>query len=131
MSGARRKVDLPQPVSIPLSKLYTVELFRDVARRVRPNGFMQSEKVEGSRGRALWCIARTLEDRTARPYLIGSLDFTLTSRAPFDPARPARPAPGLFSPAMMRGLFEIPGDLGPWPVEVNRLEDHALLRYYQ
>jgi hypothetical protein len=32
---------------------------------------------------------------------------------------------------MMRGLFEIPGDLGPWPVEVNRLEDHALLRYYQ
>jgi len=98
MSGARRKVDLPQPVSIPLSKLYTVELFRDVARRVRPNGFVQSEKVEGSRGRALRCIARTLEDRTARPYLIGSLGFTLTSRPRSTRRGPLAPHPASFPP---------------------------------
>jgi spermidine synthase len=128
-------IDLPQPVSVSLSKLYTVEFYRDVARQARPRAIIavQSEEVEASRGKALWCIVRTLEAAGlhARPYLTGSLAYTLASHAPLDVGKMDAQKTDTLTAAMMRGLFEIPKDLGPWNVEPNRIEDHALLRYYK
>jgi spermidine synthase len=31
----------------------------------------------------------------------------------------------------MAGLFMMPADLGPVPVEINRLDNQSLVRYYE
>jgi spermidine synthase len=50
---------------------------------------------------------------------------------PFEP--PSRAPSGLrfLDGASMAAMFVIPGDIGPVPVEINRLDNQELVRYYE
>ena len=84
-----------------------------------------------------WCVIRTLEAAgfAVRPYhaavpSFGVWGFALARRGPFD--LPTRLPPGLkfLSAETLPGLFAVPPDLGPVPVEVNRLDNQVLVRYH-
>jgi spermidine synthase len=92
---------------------------------------------------AYWCIARTIEacGFEVKPYhafvpSFGEWGFVLATRRRFD--APAGFTPGnapeglryLDGPTMS-SLFQLPVDLGPLPVEVNRLNNQILVHYYE
>jgi spermidine synthase len=71
-----------------------------------------------------------------RPYhtpvpSFGVWGFALARRAPFEPPAAAPPDARFLNADAMRSMFVLPTDLGPVPVEINRLDNQALVRYYE
>jgi spermidine synthase len=85
-----------------------------------------------------WCIVRTLEAAgfVVRPYQIaipsfGVWGFSLARLEPFDV--PSRAPAGLrfLNDATLSSMFEFSADMQPVEVDVNRLDNQALVRYYE
>ncbi len=135
-------VDFPDPNSFSLGKLYTRRFYQLLRARLAPGGAVAVQATSPLFARAsYWCIVRTMEAAglTVHPYQLavpsfGVWGFTLARAEPF--AIPAH-APVLAKPlrylndAAMAAMFLLPSDLGPVPVEVNRLDNQALVRLYE
>jgi len=85
-----------------------------------------------------WCIVRTLEAAglVVRPYStsvpsFGLWGFALARSSPFE--IPMHPPSGLkfLDDQTLRAMFTLSTDIGPVPVEINRLDNQALVRYYE
>jgi spermidine synthase len=89
-----------------------------------------------------WCILRTMESAgfNVRPYhatvpSFGVWGFALAARG--DVAAPRELAPAIagrtrfLNNESLPALFELPVDLQPRVVEINRLDSQALVRYYE
>ena len=75
---------------------------------------------------------RTLEAAGlhVKPYVATRMGFNLAAARPFDPERIRLGVPTLYlTDSFAKSMFRIPGDLGPMPVEVNRIESHAIVGY--
>ncbi|MGE0706875.1 MAG: polyamine aminopropyltransferase [Planctomycetota bacterium] len=146
-------VDFPDPRNHALVKLYTRGMYRLIHRHLARSGAVaiQSTTPYGPPGagvrrgsRAFWCIARTLEDAgfSVRPYhcfvpSFGEWGYMLATPEPL-PGPPQRLAPGargtwhFLNDQTLPALFAFPEDLAaPDGVEINRLNDQLLLRYYE
>jgi spermidine synthase len=131
-------VDLPDPSNYAVGKLYTTAFYRLLKQHVNPGGMIvvQSTSPLFAR-RAFWSIDRTLREAGLRtwPYHLyvpsfGEWGFVLAGRDDYTP--PTQLPAGLryLTPGTVPYLFEFPGDMGPIPVEANRLDDQVLVRYY-
>jgi len=85
-----------------------------------------------------WCIIRTMEAAgfQVRPYHLsvpsfGEWGFVLARTEAFE--IPARVPVGLrfLNEQSLQAMFLLPADLGPVPVEINRLDNQRLVRYYE
>lgn len=133
-------LDFPDPAGFSVGKLYTTRFYERMLRVLAPDGVVacQATSILDTR-KAFWCIARTMETvglavrayRAYVPSFHGDWGFLLASRRVL--AVPDRVPPGVRSldPATMRGLFDLPPDLGPVDVEPNRLDTQILVRYYE
>jgi spermidine synthase len=131
-------VDFPDPNSFALGKLYTTRFYRLLQQRLTPDAGVDIQCTSPLFARtSYWCIVRTLEAAgfAVRPYHVavpsfGVWGFALARRTPFEP--PAHPPAGLrfLNDSAMAALFVLPADLGPVPVEINRLDNQVLVRYY-
>jgi spermidine synthase len=132
-------VDLPDPSNFSLGKLYTSLFYRMLSRRLSPDGaFVVQSSSPLFAPQSFWCVVRTVEDAgfVASPYHVyvpsfGEWGFVLGTRAGYQ--RPARLPDGLrfLTAQTLEPLFEFPTDMRPVPVEVNRLHNQALVRYYE
>jgi spermidine synthase len=131
--------DFPDPKSFSLGKLYTTRFYDRVLGVLAPDGALavQSSSPLFTR-RAHWCVIRTVESvgLFARPYhacvpSFGEWGYVLASRRSFEP--PARAPHGLrfLDGPTTAAMFVLPRDLAPVEVEVNRLNNQALVRYYE
>jgi spermidine synthase len=131
-------IDFPDPTSYSLGKLYTTAFYRLLAHHLTPRGLVvvQSTSPLFAR-RSYWCIAETLKQAgfEVHPYhayvpSFGEWGFVLGALAPYRP--PAALPAGLrfLNPRTLAQMFDFPGDMSPLPVEVNRLNDQVLVRYY-
>jgi spermidine synthase len=132
-------VDFPDPNSYSLGKLYTRRFYRLLRRRLTPDAAVAVQSTSPLAARAsFWCIVRTLESAgfAVRPYhaavpSFGVWGFCLARAEPFDVPAGELPAGLRFlTPQTLAALFALPPDLGPVPVEVNRLDNQCLVRYY-
>ncbi len=131
-------VDFPDPNSYSLGKLYTTRFYRLLQQRLALDGTVAVQCTSPLFARkSFWCIIRTLEAAgfVVRPYhaavpSFGVWGFALARRTNFE--IPAAIPPGLkfLTPQTVAGMFVLPADLGPLPVEVNRLDNQALVRYH-
>jgi spermidine synthase len=131
--------DFPDPNSFGLGKLYTTRFYRRVLAVLAPDGALAVQCTSPLFARrAYWCIVRTMEEcgLFVRPYhafvpSFGEWGFALASRREFDV--PARALPGLryLDGPTLASLFRLSPDLGPLDVEVNRLNNQVLVRYYE
>lgn len=134
-------IDFPDPHSYSLGKLYTTRFYRLLRARMSADAAVgiQSTSPLTTR-RSYWCIVRTLEASgfVVRPYQAsvpsfgGVWGYALAKKGPFD--APAGPLPsGLryLDAATLRALFVLPPDIGPVEVNVNRLDNQHLVRYYE
>lgn len=133
-------LDFPDPAGFSVGKLYTTRFYERLLDNLAPDGVVACQATSILHTReAFWCIARTQEavGLSVRPYRAfvpsfhGDWGFLLASRRTL--GVPDRLPPGVRSldAATMRALFHLPPDLGPLPVEVNRLDTQRLVRYYE
>src|SRR5882724_5970914 len=132
-------VDFPDPNTFALGKLYTTRFYRLLKGSLTPDAAVSVQCTSPLFARnSYWCIVRTMEAagfsvksyQTAVPSF-GVWGFALARLTPFDP--PGRAPAGLrfLDDQAMAALFGFPSDLSAVPVEINRLDNQALVRYYE
>lgn len=132
-------VDFPDPSSFALGKLYTTSFYHRLARRLAPGGAVSVQSTSPLFARAsYWCIHRTMEAAgfLVAPYhalvpSFGEWGFALAKTEPFAPPSAVRADLRYLDDKTLASLFVLPPDMAALPVEVNRLDNQALVRYYE
>jgi len=133
-------VDFPDPNTFALGKLYTTRFYRVLKSRLADGAALSVQSTSPLFARSsFWCIARTLEASglAVRPYYtavpsFGVWGFVLARREPFEvPRRAPSVALRFLNDDSLAAMFTLSADLGPVPVEVNRLDNQSLVRYYE
>ena len=131
-------VDFPDPHNYSLGKLYTSHFYRMLKRHLQPHGVaaLQTTSPLLSR-RSYWCVQATLKAAGfhVAPYhalvpSFGEWGFALAAPEPFEPPTRVRPDLRYLDAGTLRSLFVLSPDMGPVPVEVNRLDNQVLVHYY-
>ncbi len=132
-------LDFPDPNTFALGKLYTTRFYRLLRARLTPDAAISIQCTSPLFARAsYWCIIKTVEAAGfhVQPYQasvpsFGIWGFALASVKAFD--RPAHAPPNLrfLDDGAMAAMFILPADLAPVPVDINRLDNQALVRYYE
>jgi spermidine synthase len=131
-------IDFPDPSNYSLGKLFTSTFYRRLAEHLAPGGALvvQSTSPLFAR-RSYWCIAETIKSvgLFTMPYHIyvpsfGEWGYVLAARQAFP--RPLHYPNTLrfLNDAVAPSLFEFAADMTPIPVDVNRLDNQILVRYY-
>jgi spermidine synthase len=131
--------DFPDPSNYSLGKLYSTTFYRLAKGRLATGGALAAQASSPFFARrSFWCIVGTIESAglTARPYRafvpsFGDWGFVVARVVPFDEPAEVPVGPLRFlSPGVLPALFEFPADSARVPVEVNRLNNQALVNYY-
>ncbi|HXI94043.1 MAG TPA: polyamine aminopropyltransferase, partial [Blastocatellia bacterium] len=132
-------IDFPDPNTFALGKLYTTRFYRLLKESLTPDAAVSVQCTSPLFARnSYWCIVKTMEAAgfSVKPYQtavpsFGVWGFALARLTPFDP--PGRAPTGLrfLDDHAMAALFVLPSDLSAVPVEINRLDNQALVRYYE
>ena len=135
-------VDLPDPNNFSLGKLYTRAFYRLLGRNLRPDGVGVVQSTSPYLApRSFGCIVATLEAAEMNPMpfhahvpSFGDWGFVLVAPSPRPIPEKLRPDMTLrfLDDAMLPTLFVFPADQArPTGVEINRLNDQNLVRYYE
>ena len=136
-------VDFPDPSNYHTGKLYTVAFYQLLAKHLSRDGLVSVQSTSPLFARrTYWSIVATLREAglATYPYHLyvpsfGEWGFVLagapTRAAPYEP--PASLPAGLryLTPRELPQLFTFAADMQPVPAEANRLNDQALVRYYE
>ncbi|HET6893503.1 MAG TPA: polyamine aminopropyltransferase [Pyrinomonadaceae bacterium] len=132
-------LDFPDPNTFALGKLYTTRFYRMLRDRLAPHAAVTVQSTSPMFARnSFWCIIRTLEAAgfSVKPYnaavpSFGVWGYALARSTPFD--IPNNPPSGLrfLDNNTLAAMFTLSADIGPLPVEINRLDNQALVRYYE
>jgi spermidine synthase len=131
-------VDFPDPSTYAVGKLYTTRFYRLLQQRLEWGAAVAVQATSPLFARrSYWCIVRTMEAARfhVQPYHVavpsfGVWGFVLARREPFEPPTKAPLGLRFLDPDALKGMFALPADLGPEPVEINRLDNQVLVRYY-
>jgi len=132
-------VDFPDPSSFSLGKLYTTAFYARLKHALRPGGAFTVQCTSPWVARkSFWCVDETLRVSgfITEPYHLyvpsfGEWGFILASREPL-PAQPHLPEGLRFiNQSGIVSLFHFPPDMEPLKVEPNRLNNQALVRYFE
>ncbi|MEY4690430.1 MAG: spermidine synthase [Verrucomicrobiota bacterium] len=132
--------DFPDPSNFSLGKLYTTTFFQRVRSSLEPGGALVVQCTSPYVARkTFWCVDQTLRasgfSRTAPYHLyvpsFGEWGFILASDRPME--APLRLPTGLryLTGTTAPSLFEFPPDMDAVPVEVHRLNNQMLVRYFE
>jgi len=136
-------VDFPDPNNFTLGKLYTTRFYNLLKNKLRPDSSVAIQTTSPLVARrSFWCIVKTLETVgfTVKPYQtsvpsFGIWGFALAKLQSFE--QPAKPSANIelqfLNDASFASMFEFPTDtsLPSDEIEVNRLDNQALVRYYE
>ncbi len=132
-------VDFPDPNTFALGKLYTTRFYRLLRNRLTTNAGVSVQATSPMFARnSYWCIIRTLEAAGffVRPYYtavpsFGLWGYALARSSSFEV--PQNPPPGLkfLDEQTLAAMFTLSKDIEPVPVEINRLDNQVLVRYYE
>jgi spermidine synthase len=132
-------LDFPDPTTYAVGKLYSLEFYRVLATRLAKNGVVVVQATSPLFARsAFWCIEQTLRAAGFHtlPYhafvpSFGEWGFVLGKRVPLR-APGQIPLSGLryLDERVLASLFVFPPDTGRLAARVNRIDNQALVGYY-
>ncbi len=136
-------VDFPDPNNFALGKLYTTRFYNLLKSKLSPSASVVVQTTSPLIARqSFWCIIKTLEAAgfNVKPYQttvpsFGIWGYALAKMQPFDP--PTKPATDLelrfLNENTFASMFEFSSDTSrpARDIEVNRLDNQALVRYYE
>jgi spermidine synthase len=132
-------VDFPDPHNFSLGKLYTRHFYARLRQRLDPDAVVAVQSTSPLMARqSYWCINHTLESAgfQVRPYhalvpSFGEWGFVLAALRPFDPPTSVRAGLRYLDGPTLSAMFVLGPDMAPVETEVNRLDNQALVRYYE
>ena len=135
-------VDFPDPNNFALGKLYTTRFYNLLKQKLRPDAAVVIQCTSPLIARnSYWSIIRTLEavGFTVKPYQttvpsFGVWGYALAKLSSFDnPSGPPDVELQFLNTESFASMFDLSKDLMPptEEVEVNRLDNQALVRYYE
>jgi spermidine synthase len=132
-------VDFPDPNNFALGKLYTTRFYRLLKQHLTPDAAIAVQSTSPLFARnSYWCILKTIESAgfKVRPYYtavpsFGVWGFALARQTAFDSPTHAPTGLRFLDDSAMQSMFLLSADLGPVPVEINRLDNQVLVRYYE
>jgi spermidine synthase len=136
-------VDFPDPNNFALGKLYTTRFYNLLKSRLLPDSSVVIQTTSPLIARqSFWCIISTLEASgySVRPYQttvpsFGIWGYALAKLQPFD--APMKPPAGIelhfLNDNSFASMFEFSNDTSRPndEIEINRLDNQALVRYYE
>lgn len=133
-------VDFPDPNNYSLGKLYTTRFYKMLRGALKPGAPVSVQSTSPLMARAsFWCVIRTMEAAGfhVRPYhanvpSFGEWGYALAMDRPFPVPSEVRVS-GLkyLDDRTLTKLFDLPPDMGPVDVEINSLNNQALVTYYE
>jgi spermidine synthase len=132
-------IDFPDPSSFALGKLYTTRFYRLLRARLTPDAVVSVQCTSPLNApKAYWCIIRTMEAAGlhVRPYQatvpsFGVWGFALARQHAFDAPSHVRVATRFLDVPTLGAMFVFSRDMAAVPVEINRLDNQMLVRYYE
>ncbi len=132
-------IDLPDPESEDVAKLYSVAFYQRIARRLAIGGVMITQATSPWYARrAFWSIGTTLEAvfdnvRPATAYIpsFGLWGFFIASRHSLDTTVNQPHNGRFFNSGSINRVLLLPPDLPKLVVEVNRNQSLPVLEYYR
>lgn len=136
-------VDFPDPNNFALGKLYSTRFYNLLKQKLKPESAVVIQTTSPLIARkSFWSVMKTLEASGfyVRPFQttvpsFGIWGFALARLQPFD--GPQQPRPGVemrfLNNDTFASLFEFPNDTSKpdEELEINRLDNQALVRYYE
>ncbi len=132
-------IDFPDPSNFALGKLYSTAFYRMLEKHLAATGLavIQSTSPYYAR-KSFWCIVATIEDTglTTAPYhayvpSFGEWGYIIAGRGRFSPPAAFPVAPRSFDAQSVKGMFDFSPDMARLPVEINRLNNQVLVRYFE
>lgn len=132
-------IDFPDPSNYSLGKLYSTRFFRQLQNAMTDKALMAIQSTSPYFARqSYWCVSETLKSVGFQtlPYhanvpSFGEWGYFLAGKRKIQV--PNRFPEGLLflSPGVAKNLVTFPADMGPVEVEVNRLNNQILVRYFE
>lgn len=132
-------VDFPDPTSFSIGKLYTVSLYRELARALAPGAVASVQSTSPLVApRAYWTVATTLEAAgfATRGYHVyvpsfGEWGFVLAAPGAIGAPGPLPAGLRFLDATTERLAFAFPRDMARRAVPPNRLDNQALVRAFE
>ncbi len=136
-------IDFPDPNNFALGKLYTTRFYNLLKRKLKPDSAVVVQTTSPLMARkSFWCIIKTLEAAgfSVKPYQttvpsFGVWGYALAKLQPFDaPAKlPEDIELKFLNAKTLAAMFEFSADtdLPNEDIEINRLDNQSLVRYYE
>jgi spermidine synthase len=136
-------VDFPDPNNFALGKLYTTRFYNLLKQKLKPESAIVVQTTSPLIARnSYWCIIKTLEAAgfTVKPYQttvpsFGIWGYALAKLQPFDAPQklPENIELKFLNDKSFASMFEFSSDtsLPKEEIEINRLDNQALVRYYE
>jgi spermidine synthase len=136
-------VDFPDPNNFALGKLYTTRFYNLLKQKLKPDSAVVIQTTSPLMARkSFWCIIKTLEASgfTVKPYntsvpSFGIWGYALAKLQSFE--TPRKPPENIqlkfLNDQTFASMFEFSADtaLPNEEIEINRLDNQALVRYYE
>jgi spermidine synthase len=136
-------VDFPDPNNFALGKLYTTRFYNLLKQKLKPDSAVVIQTTSPLMARkSFWCIIKTLEavGFTVKPYQttvpsFGVWGYALAKLQPFEtPAKlPENIESKFLNDKTLAAMFDFSADtnLPNEEIEINRLDNQSLVRYYE
>ncbi len=136
-------IDFPDPNNFALGKLYTTRFYNLLKKKLKPDASVVIQTTSPLIARkSFWCIIKTLESSgfTVKPYnttvpSFGIWGYALAKLQPFEtPTKlPENIELKFLNEKAFATMFEFSADtnLPNEEIEINRLDNQALVRYYE
>ncbi|MBA3454869.1 MAG: polyamine aminopropyltransferase [Deltaproteobacteria bacterium] len=133
-------IDFPDPNTYGLAKLYTTLFYSRANARLAPGGAIGIQATSPLLARqSYWCVVETMRASglSVHGYQVpvpsfGVWGFAVAKKTAFEPPRKApNVALRFLNDGAMSAMFDMPADMTPVPVEINRLDDPVIVRYYE
>ena len=132
-------VDFPDPTNFALGKLYTNSFYRLLGKHLSRHGLVVIQATSPLYARqSFWCIVNTIRSvgLQTTPYhalvpSFGEWGYIIAGHLPYVPPQHYDAALRFVSAELAPALFQFPRDMAPVDTEVNRLNNQALVHYYE
>lgn len=136
-------IDFPDPNNFALGKLYTTRFYNLLKKKLTPDSAVVIQTTSPLMARkSFWCIIKTLEAAgfSVKPYnttvpSFGIWGYALAKLQPFETPQklPANVEMKFLNEKTLAAMFEFSADtdLPNEEIEINRLDNQALVRYYE
>ena len=132
-------IDFPDPSNFALGKLYSASFYRLLDKHLSATGLAVVQATSPYYARkSFWCIVTTIEEAglATAPYhayvpSFGEWGYIIAGRGKFAPPEKFAVEPRSFDAQSIKGMFAFSPDMARVPVEVNRVNNQILVRYFE